>query len=112
MKARTDHQIIEHGGKPVFVLVPYEEYLELTSARDEEVTIPHEVVEKLVLEKKSMICAWREHKKMSQAEVAEKMGITQPAYSQMEKPDARLRIKTLERIARALNVKPEQLSED
>lgn len=112
MKAHIDHQIIEHAGKPMFVVVPYEEYLDLTAQRGDEVTIPHAVVEKILLEEKSIICAWREHKKMSQSEVAEKMGITQPAYSQMEKPDARLRKKTLERIAVALGVMPGQLTED
>ena len=112
MKTRINHQIIEHEGKPIFVVVPYEEYLDLTENRDDEVTIPHAVVEKMLLEEKSLICAWREYRKLSQTEVAEQMGITQPAYSQMEKPDARLRRKTIERIAAALNVIPEQLTED
>ena len=85
MKTHIEHQIIEHGSKPMFVVVPYEEYLALIDRTDDEVAIPDEVVRKLVMEEKSLVCAWREYKKMSQSEVAQKMGITHPAYSQMER---------------------------
>ena len=41
--------------------------------------------------------------------MAKRLGITQAAYSQMEKPKARLRKTTLARIAAALGVDVEQL---
>ena len=114
MTTHIDHQIIEHNGKPLFVIVPYEEYKKLTEdkhieSEDKEVTFPHEVVEKSIIEDKGLIRAWREYKNISQEEMANRMGITQAAYSQMEKPKARLRIKTLEKIAAALEVDIEQL---
>lgn len=109
MSAHTNHQIIEQNGKPMFVVVPYDDYLDLVHDKDSETTIPHKVVERHIMEDKSMIRAWREHKRLSQAEVADRMGISQSAYSQMEKPDAHLRKPTLKKIAKALEIKVEQI---
>ena len=72
-------------------------------------SIPHAVVEKYILENRSLILAWREHLGLSQQEVAQKMGISQSAYSQMEKVEANLRQTTVNKIARALGILPEQL---
>ena len=68
----------------------------------------HEVVEIHAIEGKSLVRAWREYKKLSQREIAGRMKMSQAAYSQMEKPEARLKA-TLEKIARALKVDIEQL---
>ncbi len=89
------------------MLVPYDEYI--SSYRDEKVYFPYEVVELHAIEGKSIIRAWREYKKPSQREMAKRIRISQSAYSQMEKTDARLRKSTLEKIARALNVDMAQL---
>lgn len=102
------HQIIEKDGQPLFVLVPYEEYLTILD-EDLDITIPHDVVERHILEGQSLVRAWREYRGLTQEEVAEQMGISQSAYSQMEKPDASLRRATLKKIADALDVLPEQL---
>jgi len=107
MNERISHQIIEKNGVPLFVLVPYDEYI--SSRQDEKVYVPHEAVELHATEGKSIIRAWREYKKLSQREVAKRIGISQSAYSQMEKPDARLRKSTLEKIARALQIDMNQL---
>jgi transcriptional regulator with XRE-family HTH domain len=74
----------------------------------EEATIPHEVVSATV-DGVSPARAWREYLEFSQHAVAERMGITQPAYAQMEAPSAKLRKATRERIAKALGILPEQL---
>lgn len=108
MIAPINHQIIEKDGKPLFVLVPYDEYLTLVE-REEAITVPQAVVEKHILENMSLVRAWREHLGLSQQEVAQKMGISQSAYSQMEKIDANLRQATMNKIARALGILPEQL---
>ena len=68
----------------------------------------HEVVEIHAIEGKSLVRAWREYKKLSQREIAGRMKMSQAAYSQMEKPEARLKA-TLEKIARALKVDIDQL---
>jgi transcriptional regulator with XRE-family HTH domain len=67
------------------------------------------VVEKHILENMTLIRAWREHLGLAQQEVAQKMGVSQSAYSQMEKAEANLRQATINKIARALGILPEQL---
>ncbi|NKQ37433.1 MAG: helix-turn-helix transcriptional regulator [Chloroflexi bacterium] len=109
MIAPIDYQVIKKDGEPLFVLVPYEEYLDLTRRELPEPTIPHDVVELHILEGKTLARAWREYLGHSQREVAERTGISQSAYSQMEKEDARLRPSTRQKIAAALGISPEQL---
>jgi DNA-binding XRE family transcriptional regulator len=108
MKEHIEHQIIKKDGNPLFVIVPYDEYLQFKKP-GKKVYFPHEVVEKSVVEEKGLVRAWREYKGISQGEMAKRMGITQAAYSQMEKPKAKLRKNTLARIATALGVDVEQL---
>jgi ribosome-binding protein aMBF1 (putative translation factor) len=111
MKALTDHQIIKKNGVPLFVVVPYEEYMrmERTTRQEGKVYIPHEVAEKHLLESKSLSRCWREHKGLSQKAVAMRMGISQSSYAQMERTDARLRKATRQRIATALGIDADQL---
>ena len=109
MKAPTDYQIIEKDGIPVFVLVPYKEFIRQKPFQEKKVYLPQEVVEKHVLEDKSLVRAWREHKDLSQEKLAKRMGISQAAYSQMEKPGAKLRKATYQKIAEALEIDAEQL---
>lgn len=110
MSTPIKHQIIEHGGKPVLVLVPYAEYLELTGG-DDSVTIPLEVSEIATMEDKSLIRAWREHLGLTQEQVAERIGVSRPAFAQMEAKGASPRRATLAKIAAALGVQVAQLSE-
>ena len=113
MNEHISHQIIKKDGKPIFVLVPWEEYAEYMTPQqrkdEKKVYFPHEVVELHAIEEKSLVRAWREYKKLSQKQVAQRMNITQGAYSQMERPNAKLRKPTLKKIAKALEVEIEQL---
>ena len=108
MKEHTEHQIIKKDGNPLFVIVPYDEYLQFKKP-GKKIYFPHEVVEKSVVEEKGLVRAWREYKGISQGEMAKRMGITQAAYSQKERRKAKLRKNTLVRIAAALGVDLEQL---
>ena len=63
---------------------------------------------RLCVEGMSLIKAWRKYKKLTQAEMAERVGVSQPAYSQMEKAE-RPQQGTLEKAAAALGVSVEQL---
>ena len=101
------HQIIKQGEDPLFVLVPYNEYMDLI--KDEDLSIPHEVVEKHIMEEKTMIKAWREYKGISQKVLAKKIGISQAALSQMETRGTE-RKSSVEKLAKALGIEPEQLS--
>lgn len=110
MNAHTENVQIINGpdGVPAFVVIPYADYLASHTAPD---LIPNEVVGMVVNEDITMVAAWRRHLGLTQAQVAERIGITQSAYAQQEvarKP----RKATLEKIAAALGITLEQLSED
>ncbi len=92
----------------MFVIVPYHEYLQFQKP-EVKIYFPHEVVEQSIVEGKGLVRAWREYKGISQKEMAKRMGITQAAYSQMEKPKARLRKTTIAKITVALEIDVEQL---
>ncbi len=112
MKTPTNEvQIIKQDGKPAFAVVPYEQWLELTGQQNEQVYIPHEVVGIQLMQECSLITAWRKYKKVTQNDLASAAGITQPALSQIEKPDSKPQDATLEKIAAALGVGIEQLRE-
>ena len=115
MNTPINHQILTHNGKPAFAVLPYAEYLKLierTEGRpDEEVTLPHEVVKMSTLGGMSLIRAWREHLSLTQEEVARRMGVTQPAYAKIESGKTRPRIATCKRLAAAMGIEWEQLTE-
>lgn len=110
MSAHIEHQII-HGpdGAPLFVLVPYDEYVAPQEKTDEEVIFPQGVVNLLVEENMGLLRAWREHLGLTQAEVARRMGISQSGYAQLERRKSELRYSTRARLASALGIEPEQL---
>ena len=99
-------------GRPEYAVIPFKVWQTLFSEKiqqkEDNITIPHEVVEKIILDDTSPIQAWREYLNLTQAEVAEKMGITQAAYSQMETAKKN-RKATLQKIAEALNINYLQL---
>ena len=107
MSALTNVQFIEQNGKPAFAVIPYDEYLKFLPVED--VTIPHEVVGLVIKKGMNLIKAWRVHLDMTQAEVAERVSISQAALSQMEKSENKLRTATLEKLAGAMGLSVEQL---
>lgn len=110
MRIPTEVQILKQGGKPAFAVLPYNQYLALIGTGDDEVCIPHEVMG-LCVEGLSLIAAWRTHKGLSQTQLAERLGMTQPAVAQIERFGARLQKRTVEKVAVALGVNPEHLVE-
>ncbi|MDR2488185.1 MAG: helix-turn-helix domain-containing protein [Desulfovibrio sp.] len=112
MNTLTRHQIIENNGQPLFVLVPYAEYMASLRPESAEAVIPLAVSKAANMEGKSLVRAWREYKGLSQADMAERMGISRPAYAQLETKGANTRATTLHRLAAALEVPWEQLCDD
>lgn len=107
MTADIDNiRIIKRKGTPVFVVIPYGEYLALMGCND--ITLPPEVV-KMNIEGDSMVKAWRTYKKVSQRKLATRIGVTQSAIAQIEN-SKKPRKNTLRKIAKALGVKLEQLT--
>jgi DNA-binding XRE family transcriptional regulator len=113
MNAPIRHQIIEDNGRPLFVLVPYVEYVaSLNREAGKSPVIPLAVSRTANMENKSLARAWREYKGLSQADMAERMDISRPAYAQLEAKGANLRATTVHRLAAALDVQWEQLCAD
>ena len=106
----TKHQLIEHNGKPVAVVVPYDEYLKFIHPELNEPMTPHAVVKKMHLDGLSRIQAWREYLGLTQEEVAGRLGMKQSSYQQIEKKSARPRPATLEKIAAAFGIEPSLLA--
>ena len=108
MNAPTDIQILKGpDGKPAFAVIPYRKYLSLSKRRGP--TVPNAVVGKVINQNMTPIRAWREYLGLTQAIVAQRLGISQSAYAQQEAKDT-VRKSTREKIARALQIDPEQLA--
>lgn len=116
MSGPIEVQTLYRDGEPAFAVIPYREYLRLVEAGPrvpESGAVPHEVMRLHVVDGLTLRRAWREYLGLTQAEVAKRMGISQPALSQLEaapkSPGARPRRGTLKRLAEALGVSVEQL---
>lgn len=109
MKALTNYQTINGAdGKPAFVVVPYADFMQIPGAITPGM-IPNAVVGKRIMDEVSMLQAWREYLMLTQSEMAERMGITQAGYAQIEAAK-RPRKATLEKAAAALGISLEQLA--
>ena len=114
MNTLIEPQIIKQDDKPAFAVIPWDVYQDLVKnyvPDESEVWFPQEVVEANVVRGESLLKAWRDHLGLSQAEVARRAGMSQPAYGKLEKPDARPRTNTLRKLAKALGISLEQLTE-
>lgn len=113
MTTPTNVQIIEQGGKPLFAVIPYADYLAafgnaVVSKATVEDTVPHEVMRYVLREDYSLARAWREYLGFTQEMVAAKMGITQSALAQIEM-SSKPRKATRQKLAEALGISVEQL---
>jgi DNA-binding XRE family transcriptional regulator len=75
---------------------------------DEQQLIPHDVVSRAI-DGATPARAWREHLGFTQAEMAERLGVTEAAYARLENVVA-LSARSRERIATALGTTPGQLN--
>jgi len=124
-------QIIKDDeGKPQYAVIPYDEYfwmrLQMAEIDDEtdddleeieiehdiydDVELPGEVCSIMTWEDVSLQAAWRIHRGLSQQEVADKLGISQSAVSQLEAVDSRPQKRTREKLAAIYGCKQEQIS--
>ncbi|NCA90779.1 MAG: XRE family transcriptional regulator [Gammaproteobacteria bacterium] len=108
MNAPTNLQIITDAqGAPAFVVVPYAQFVRRYG--QEEGLIPNEVVGKLVMDGLHPVRAWREHLGLTQAEVAQRAGMSQAALAQIESGQHKTRKATLAKLADALGIQLAQL---
>ncbi|MBE0493642.1 MAG: helix-turn-helix transcriptional regulator [Thiomicrospira sp.] len=111
MNALTNYQVIELGGQPAFVVVPYEEFMSRYAEPADEGLIPHVIVERNAVEGVPMIKAWREYLGLTQSELAEKCGMAQSAIARLEAQAVSPRKDTLYKLAKAMNLTLDQLAE-
>lgn len=101
-------QIINDAqGHPAFVVIPYADYVAKRS--EDRDLVPNEVARRLMVDGLSPARAWREHLNLTQKEVAERMGVSQPSYAELENSKGKMRKATREKIANALGITPDQL---
>lgn len=114
-------QLLCQGGIPAFVVIPFADFARehpIEAARIKPKTpyipegdyIPHEVVGLHIKRDITYLHAWREYLNLTQAEVAERAGITQAALSQLESGETKLRKATREKLAKAMGLDPKQLT--
>lgn len=111
----------DQQGNPLYVLVPIADFERLTHSEEWEniqtvsdefdnVSIPNEVVNIMFDKNVSQIAAWRIYRGLTQAQAAEKAGITQAAVAQIERKNSRPQAHTREQFAQIYNCLPEQLA--
>lgn len=113
MSANIPYPVISENGKATHVVMPIDEYLTVFGRPDVPprgyTFVPNEVGE-AVGEGVSPLRAWREHLRLTQDDVAQRMGVTRPAYTQMEQSEKPHRA-TLEKAAAAFGIEFSQLIE-
>ena len=96
-------------GYPAYAVIPFAEYQALLhNTPKAESGIPLEVVDKALEQEWSAARAWREYLELTQTEVAQRMGITQGSYAQLEGKKT-VRKSSREKIAKALGIHESQL---
>jgi len=114
MNVHIDPQIIKQDGKPAFAVIPWNEYQKLLNNQIEsdesDVWFPNEVV-KANVRGDSLIKAWREYLKLTQTELASKVGMKQSALARLESNTSNPRKVTLHKLAEAMGITVDQLIE-
>lgn len=107
MNARINFQtLLGTDGQPAFVVVPYAEFIRMNGGFTPG-SIPHAVVSAQV-DGDSATKAWREHLRLTQAELAQRMGISEATYAQIETAKRPHKV-TLQKVADALGLEFKQL---
>lgn len=120
MIEHTRIQTLYQGGLPAFVVLPFSDFAREHPTEAEVIKaakpwvpegggVPHTVVGKVIKEGQTYLRAWREYLGFTQAEIAEKAGITQAALSQMESGESKLRKATRVKLAAVMGLNEEQL---
>jgi DNA-binding XRE family transcriptional regulator len=114
-------QIIEKNGHPEFAVIPYADYQHFLELLEDEADartvaefheaytagreflVPDEIMQR-ELAGESPIKLWREHRGLTQQELATRVGISKPYLSQIETGKPQGTVETLSAIARSLGV--------
>lgn len=108
MNELTKPTFIYQDKQPAFVVISYSDWLNLTNKKDEDVFFPHEVVSMIVEHSMTPIKAWRKYLKITQSELAKKLGVSQANINKLEN-SAKPQLETKIKIATAFGLDVEQL---
>ena len=112
MSVHINPQIITQNNKPLFAVIPWDQYQKLLHSQDKideiDIWFPNEVV-KANVRGDSLIKAWREYFGLTQAKLAIKAGMKQSALARLENSDSNPRKTTLAKLAAAMDISIEQL---
>ena len=113
MNALSDYQIIQQNGKPAFVVISYQDFIEWQKQQGvvENGLIPQEIVVKNAVDGIPLAKAWRQYLGWTQTKLAEKSGMKQSALARIESGAVTPREDTLRKLAHAMNLSLEQLQE-
>jgi DNA-binding XRE family transcriptional regulator len=114
-------QVIEREGRPEWAILPYDEFLQLVEKAEmlqdindydqiikaveegTEETVPAELAY-ILMEGENPIKAWREYRRLTQKQLADTVGISNPFLSQVEAGKRKASTKIMLRLAKALQV--------
>ncbi|MDF2975041.1 MAG: family transcriptional regulator [Microvirga sp.] len=117
-------QIIERDGEPQFAVIPIAEWRQIEAmlekfedirdfdaalAKPDRRMIPFEVTS-AILDGASPIRAWREHRGLSQSDLAQAAGMSVPQLAEVEDGPRRATPATLRRVAKALRAQVDDLT--
>jgi len=118
--------VIEKDGRPEWAVVPFEEYERLLEEAEmlrdiqeydeakQAIASGEELISSevtyAILDGESPIRVWREHRGMTQQELADRAAISKPYLSQLETGQRQGTVRVLSRIAEALGVSLEDLA--
>jgi DNA-binding XRE family transcriptional regulator len=121
-------QLIEKDGKPEFAVISYEDYQHFLDLLEDEADsrvvadfhekyivgkeflIPGEIIRR-ELAGESPIKLWREHRSLTQQELAKRVGISKPYLSQLETGKRQGTVETISAVARELDIPLDVLTE-
>jgi len=98
-------------GNPLYVILPFADYraLEASVSEKKNEYVPHEVAQRVLVGNCSAARSWREFFGKTTSEVAEKIGISEAEYIQLEALPKLKGSSIREKVAHALEIRPEQL---
>lgn len=84
---------------------------EETTMSDDKIYFPHEVIVLQFEQGLSLLAAWRNYRGLSQSDLAERVDISLSELVALEQPDYQLTRQQLARLAEALNIQHEHLTD-
>lgn len=112
MSMQYNYPVLTDNGRATHVLVPvadFNRWMQREKRRD-RVKIPEDIAY-MVADGMNPVRAWRKYKNLTQAELADRIGISRPALAQSEKDGVKPRRETIRKAAEALGLDPRQILE-